>query len=105
MKRFSPFVVGAMWFLNAHGGEPDAARELGIAEYEAGHYAVAVPHFRRAAELGDPRAPEILALMFRYGERLYGDQILADPAVAAHWAAVAASRRFPRVVASGTPAR
>ena len=105
MKRLVPLAVGAMWLLNAHAGEPDAARELGITEYEAGHYAVAVQHLRRAAELGDPRAPEILALMYRYGERLYGEQIRADPAEAAHWTALAVDRRFPRIAAAVAPAR
>lgn len=83
----------------------DTLRELGMAEYEIGHYALAAQHFRRAAEMGDARSPEILALMYRYGERLYGNQVRADAAEAARWAAMASERHFPRLAGAGPGAR
>ena len=67
----------------------------GLEEYDLGHYAQAVLNLRRAAGLGDARATELLALMFRYGERLYGVQVPADRAEAARWEAIASGRRKP----------
>jgi len=74
--------------------EPGAAFAQGIAEYDAGHYAQAVQHFRQAADTGDARAPQILALMYRFGDRLYGSQVREDATEAARWAKVAAERSF-----------
>lgn len=71
----------------------DASRERGLQEYANGHYAMAVMHFRRAAEEGDARSAEILALMYRFGPRLYGAGVPEDPAESARWAALAGGRR------------
>ncbi|MEO8345701.1 MAG: hypothetical protein ABI607_08410, partial [Betaproteobacteria bacterium] len=49
--------------------------------------------FQSAAETGDARSAEILALMYRFGPRLYGDQVTVDAAKSAYWAALAADRR------------
>jgi TPR repeat protein len=95
MKRLLTLIICAAWLhtANASAADSDAILALGLAEYEIGHYAAAAHQFRRAAEMGDARAPEILALMYRYGEQLYGGQIRDDAAEAARWAAVAAERR------------
>ena len=92
-------VIG--WMITAQAAVPDAGvgakagalSEQGLAEYEIGHYAQAVQYFRSAAALGDARSPELLALMYRLGERLYGDQVRADAIEAARWAEMAADRR------------
>jgi hypothetical protein len=79
----------------------ESAFRRGIGEYESARYADAMVQLQRAAELGDVRAAEILALMYRYGERLYGDQVRADAAKAAHFAALAARfREMSRTEAS-----
>jgi len=76
----------------------------GLAAYERGHDAQAIAYFRRAAEAGDARSAEILALMYRFGPRLFHAGVPADPAEAAKWAAVAAEARR-REVAARTAAR
>lgn len=87
-------VVSVMLSL-AHtaAADPSAWRDEGLAQYEMGHYTAAAAAFRRAADDGDPRSAEILALMYRYGPRLYGDAFPADASEAARWAAVATQRR------------
>ena len=64
-----------------------------MAEYDVSRYADAVVLLQRAAYLGHIRAAETLAMMYRHGERLYGYQGRADPAKAAHFAALAARLR------------
>ena len=105
MKRLLMLVICATWLHTASAGnvESDAILELGLAEYEIGHYAAAVHQFRRAAELGDARAPEMLALMYRFGERLYGSQVRADATAASYWADMATERHF-RPIAKGVAA-
>lgn len=100
MKRLLTFVVGATWLhaAIAANADSDANLKLGLAEYEIGHYAAAVHQFRRAAELGDARAPAMLALMYRFGEQLYGSEIRADAAAAAYWADKAAERYSHSIV-------
>jgi hypothetical protein len=79
---------------NDPGRSPaDRSRELGMAEYERGHYAAAARHFRDAAARGDARSAEILVLMHRFSAQLYGGQVTADAAEVAQWTAVAAERR------------
>jgi TPR repeat protein len=97
MTRNLYLAIGAMWAACATAEEPGGAFAHGIAEYETGHYAQAVRYFRQAADAGDARAPEILALMYRFGHRLYGDQLQEDATEAARWAKVAAERRFDDV--------
>lgn len=60
--------------------------EDGINEYEKGHYPEAVGFLRHAAELGDIRAAEVLALMYRFGEQLFGKTVRSDPVEADHFA-------------------
>ncbi len=104
-RELWPALAAASWLITANAALPDngveakvsatadAVCQQGLAEYEIGHYAQAVQYFRSAAELGDARSPELLALMYRLGERLYGDQVRADALEAALWAGVAADRR------------
>jgi len=96
MRRFYRLVLATGWLTIAHAGDRAAElmREQGLLEYENGHYAAAAIHFQNAAESGDARSAEVLALMYRFGARLYGEQVHADAAKSAHWAAVAADRRF-----------
>jgi TPR repeat protein len=101
-------LAGAMsWIVAAHASGPgaEASRLQGIVEYEIGHYAVAVGHFRRAAELGDLRSAEILALMYRLGQRLYGDQFSVDAREAARWTELAVERRFAPEIKAAADAR
>jgi TPR repeat protein len=93
MNRFVAFALAVLWSATAHSTDGAAARELGLAEYEACRFNAAIIHFRRAAELEDARSAEILALMYRHGERLYGDQVRADAGEAARWATRAAELR------------
>ena len=79
---------------HAAGSVAELAREQALLEYAAGHFATASAHFRVAAEQGDMRSAETLSLMYRYGERLYGEAFRANPVEAAHWANVAATRRL-----------
>jgi TPR repeat protein len=69
-------------------------REEGLVAYERGHDAEAVACFRRAAEAGDARSAEMLALMYRFGPRLFAPGVSADAAESAKWAAVAAEARW-----------
>lgn len=95
MRRLCGLILGAGWLAIAHAGDRDLSllREEGLLEYENGHYATAVILFQRAAEGGDAGSAQIIALMYRFGPRLYGDQVAVDAAKSAHWAAMAADRR------------
>ena len=95
MRRLAPALVAAAWIGIACAGTDLAPTPYaqGQAAYDAGHYAEAVAHFRRAAAAGDPRSAEILALMLRFGPRLYPQGVPADATEAGKWAAVAAERR------------
>ena len=46
-----------------------------------------------AAELGDARSAEVLALMYRFGPRLYPGSVPDDAAEAAEWVGRGGSRR------------
>jgi hypothetical protein len=70
------------------------AQQQAIEDYEAGHYANAVANFRLAAKLGDAQSAEILALMYRLGDRQYGSQVVAMPGQVTYWVAKAAEARF-----------
>jgi len=95
MRRLCGLILAAGWLTIAHAGDRDLAllREQGLLEYDIGHYAAAVILFQSAAEAGDARSAEVIALMYRFGPRLYGDQVAVDAAKSAHWAAIAADRR------------
>lgn len=102
-------LAACLWLLAlplAHAADaPETLlREEGLAAYERGHDLEAAGYFRRAAEAGDARSAEILALMYRFGPRLFHAGVPADPAEAAKWAAVAAEARR-REVAARTAAR
>lgn len=80
----------------ANGAAAEWAR--GIDAYEVGHYTEAIAELRRAAEHGHPVAAEMLALMYRFGEHLYGSEVHADTGAAAYFTALAAGlRRSERV--------
>jgi hypothetical protein len=51
MKRLLTLIICAAWLHTANAGAADsgAVMELGLAEYEIGHYAAAAQQFRRAA--------------------------------------------------------
>ena len=95
MRRLCGMILAAGWLTIAHAGDRDSAllREQGLLEYDNGHYAAAVILFQGAAEAGDARSAQIIALMYRFGPRLYGDQVAVDAAKSAHWAAIAADRQ------------
>ncbi len=95
MRRLCGLVLAAGWLTIANAGDRDMTllREQGLLEYDHGRYAAAVILFQGAADAGDARSAEILALMYRFGPQLYGDQVTADAAKSAQWAALAADRR------------
>ena len=70
-----------------------AARRDAIAAYEAGHYAQAAELFRVAAEQGDARSAEALALMHRFGSKMYGAGFATSPKLASYWATKASEGR------------
>jgi hypothetical protein len=96
MRRLCVLVIAAGWLTLAHASDPavENLREQGLLEYDCGHYVAAVIHFQHAAEAGDARSAEILALMYRFGAQLYGDQLPADAAKSAHFAAMVSDRRL-----------
>ncbi len=102
MKPLWPAVVAACWMAGASAStvEADVAFDRAQAEYDNGHYALAVVHLLEAAAQGDDRSPPMLTLMYRMGERLYGNQVRADPTEAARWAALAAERYQATLTAS-----
>jgi hypothetical protein len=67
--------------------------------YDTGHYADAMADLRVAALHGHPFAADMLALMYRFGERLYGAEVHADAAQAARFTALAVLLRDRRDVA------
>lgn len=95
MRRLCMLIIAAGWLTLAHASDlaVEGLREQGLLEYDSGHYVAAVIHFQHAAEAGDARSAEILALMYRFGAQLYGDQVTADAAKSAHFAAMASDRR------------
>jgi TPR repeat protein len=92
--------IGAALPVPAGAVDRDDAYQRALLEYECGHYAQSIQNFRVAAELGEARSPAVLALMYRMGQRLYGDQVQADEPEAARWAAVAANRYRTALTAS-----
>lgn len=107
MKGVNCMLVAAGWLITAHGSiaggsnaDAHALFEQGLAEYEIGHYAQAIRDFKRAADEGDARSTEILALMYRFGERYYGNQVHADSVEAARWVNFAVDRRLVAITAA-----
>ncbi|MEP6702625.1 MAG: hypothetical protein ABJB04_06490, partial [Betaproteobacteria bacterium] len=45
------------------------ARDAALSAYDSGHYERAAGYFQIAADLGDARSAETLALMYRFGPR------------------------------------
>jgi len=78
---------------------PDAAdamhpaRRAATVAYESGHYARAAELFRVAAEQGDVRSAEALALMHRFRSKMYGAGFATSPKLAGYWAAKATEGR------------
>lgn len=78
----------------------------GIEAYDDGRYREAMPELVRAAQLGEARAADMLALMYHFGERLYGAQVPSDPARAARFAELAVElRRKAQTRASASEAQ
>lgn len=69
--------------------------EEGMHEYEQGDYVRAHTKFRSAAEKGDPRAQELLGLMYAFGPQLYPG-VAQDLRAAGLW--------LDRAARSGRPA-
>ncbi len=94
MRAFAAALMLVAWIplACAEASPGERWREAGLAAYERGQDSEAVSNFRRAAEAGDARSAEMLALMYRLGPRLYPG-VAADGAEAAKWAAVAAEAR------------
>ncbi len=95
MRARLALLLGLLWMPLADAADARGAawRAEGLAAYERGHDAEAAAYFRRAAEAGDARSAEMLALMYRLGPRLFHAGVPADAAEAARWAAVAADAR------------
>jgi TPR repeat protein len=104
MRARIALLIGLLWMPVAQSADAPWApwRAEGLAAYERGHDAEAAAHFRRAAELGDARSAEMLALMYRFGPRLYPGGVPDDAAEAAKWAAVAADARRREATAAIT---
>jgi hypothetical protein len=96
MRRLCVLIIAAGWLTLAHASEGavENLREQALLEYDSGHYVAAMIHFQHAAEAGDARSVEILALMYRFGAQLYGDQVTADAAKSAQFAAMVSDRRL-----------
>jgi TPR repeat protein len=77
--------------------------QRGIKEYEEGHYDAAITLLKTAAQQGDARAAEVLALMYRFGRQLFGGTVHADSSQAAHFADLAARLRRTADIQQGAP--
>jgi TPR repeat protein len=76
------------------------SRHDAMAAYRIGDYKRAAALFQVAAEQGDFRSAETLALMHRYGPSVFGAGFVADAKMARYWATKAAEAKTRmRVVA------
>lgn len=93
MRARTSLILLTAWVSLVGAAEsPEQWRADGLAAYERGHDAEAMSYFRRAAEAGDARSAEILALMHRLGPALYAG-VPVDAGEAGKWAAIAAEAR------------
>jgi TPR repeat protein len=101
MRAHIALLIGLLWLPLAQAVDTHWApwRAEGLDAYERGHYTEAAACFRRAAEAGDARSAEILALMYRFGPWLFPEGVPVDGAEAGKWAAVAADARRREAVA------
>jgi TPR repeat protein len=83
------------------------ALEQGVAAYEAQRFVQALDRFEAAAEAGDLRAQEMAAMMWLYGELLYGGELASNPARALYWLRKAAANgsETSRLLATRVQAR
>jgi TPR repeat protein len=65
--------------------------EQGVTAYEAQRFAQALDRFEAAGEAGDLRAQEMAAMMWLYGELLYGGELASNPTRALYWLRKAAA--------------
>ena len=98
-------LTSAVCTAQPNGTDVEAARAHGLREYELGHYAEAVRHFRSAADAGDARSAEILCLMYRLGATLYDNQVPPSPPDVARWATLAADRQLAIAKTAAVPSR
>lgn len=106
MRARLALLIGLLWMPLAQAADAPGApwRDEGLAALERGHDAEAAAYFRRAAAAGDARSAEILALMYRFGPRLFPGGVPVDAAEAGRWAAVAVDARR-REAAAATATR
>jgi TPR repeat protein len=77
-----------------------ANRRDAMFAYRIGDFKRAAALFQVAAEQGDQRSAETLALMHRYGPSVFGAGFVADAKMARYWAARAAEAKARTRVAS-----
>jgi TPR repeat protein len=77
--------------------------QRGLREYEKGHYDAAMTLLKTAAQQGDARAAEVLALMYRFGRQLFSGDVRPDPSQAARFADLAARLRRTADIQQGAP--
>jgi TPR repeat protein len=70
-----------------------ANRRDAMAAYRIGDFKRAAALFQVAAEQGDQRSAETLALMHRYGPSVFGAGFVADAKMARYWATKAAEAK------------
>lgn len=68
-------------------------RRDAMSAYRIGDFKRAATLFQTAAEQGDQRSAETLALMHRYGPTVFGAGFVADAKMARHWATKAAEAK------------
>jgi TPR repeat protein len=86
--------------------EPKAVatnRQDAMAAYRIGDFKRAAALFEIAAEKGDLRSAEILALMNRYGPAVFGAGFVSDAKMARYWAGRAAEVKARQRLARATP--
>ena len=78
-------------------------RREAMAAYRMGDFKRAAALFRTAADEGDLRSAETLAMMQRYGSAVFGAGFVADAKMARHWEAhVAAAKARTRLALETT---
>jgi TPR repeat protein len=74
------------------------SRSDAMAAYRIGDFKRAAALFQVAADQGDQKSAEILALMHRYGPAVFGAGFVADAKMARYWAGRAAHAKTRTLV-------